>query len=80
MGEPQTIDSKRADEVQARIDAARDYLANVVAKDADLRPLLGQCKLQHKDCAFWATLGKVWLCLFCQYYESSCTYSHFQTS
>jgi hypothetical protein len=58
MGETQTIDTKRADEVQAQISAARDYLANVVAKDPKLRPLLGNCKLQHKDCAFWSVLGE----------------------
>lgn len=58
MGETQRIDAERADEVQAKIDAARDYLTNVVAKDPELRPLLGNCKLEHQDCAFWSVLGE----------------------
>ena len=58
MGVPQTIDTKQAVEVKARIEAARDYLTNVVPQDPKLRPLLGHCKLEHKDCAFWATLGE----------------------
>lgn len=57
IGETQRIDAKRADEVKARISAAQDYLANVVAKDPELRPLLENCKLEHEDCAFWSVIG-----------------------
>ena len=58
MGETQTIDAQRADQVRAKIRAARDYLTNVVAKDPKLRPLLENCKLEHPDCAFWSVLGE----------------------
>lgn len=58
FGEVQRIDADRADQVQERIDAAHDYVKNVVAKDPQLQKVLEGCKLHHQDCAFWAVLGE----------------------
>ena len=58
MGLEQTIDPNHAEEVKERINTARDYVMNVVAKDPKLRPLLEGCKLNHENCAFWAALGE----------------------
>ena len=58
LGETQRIDSKRAEEVLARIEAAKEYLTTVVAKDPEISPLLEHCQLSHQDCAYWAVLGE----------------------
>jgi prolyl 4-hydroxylase len=58
LGETQRIDSKRAEEVHARIAAAKEYLATVVAKDPEISPFLEHCQLTHQDCAYWAVLGE----------------------
>lgn len=58
LGVEQTIDSKRADECLAKIEFAKDYVKNVVAKDPKQRPVLEGCKLNHENCAFWAVLGE----------------------
>lgn len=58
LGVEQTIDAKTADECRAKIEFAKDYVKNVVAKDPEQRPVLEGCKLNHKSCAFWAVLGE----------------------
>jgi hypothetical protein len=58
IGVTQIIDAERAKEIEQRIADAQDYVANVVAKDDKLNPLLELCKNNHESCAFWAVIGE----------------------
>ena len=58
MGVDQIIDNIRGDEVKARIEAAKDYVYNRIAKDPKKRFLLEGCKLNHENCAYWGILGE----------------------
>jgi prolyl 4-hydroxylase len=58
LGLEQSIDKELGDQVRERIDAARDYVKNDIAKNPKLRIVLEGCKLNHKNCAFWAVLGE----------------------
>lgn len=59
LGVEQVIDSKRGDEVRARIDAAKKYVEERIARDPKQRYLLEGCKLNHENCAFWGVIGMI---------------------
>jgi prolyl 4-hydroxylase len=58
LGVEQVIDAKRGDEVRARIQQAKEYVEERIAKDPKQRYLLEGCKMNHKNCAYWGVLGE----------------------
>jgi prolyl 4-hydroxylase len=58
IGVEQKIHSKKGTEIQERINAALDYLKNVVSKDPKLEHVRNVCKCNHEDCAAWAVMGE----------------------
>lgn len=58
MGEAQVIEGTRADEIEARLAQARDYMHNVVYKDEAFSHVRDICVNKHSLCAFWAIIGE----------------------
>ena len=58
MGEPQTVDASKQNEIFEVIAQARLYMNNVVHLDDKYKDVRDICKNQHESCAFWASLGE----------------------
>lgn len=62
-----TPEGNLASLMASRMTSAVDYVTNTVAKDADLRPVLEGCKLNHEECLYWSVMGEC---------ETSAEYMH----
>jgi len=60
LGVEQAIDKERGEQVKARIEKAKKYVEERIAKDPKQRYLLEGCKLNHANCAFWGVIGTMY--------------------
>jgi hypothetical protein len=47
-----------AEQIQQRLQAAKEYMLNDFGKDPKKKRLLSLCKNKHRNCALWAVQGE----------------------